>query len=135
MPVIIWTDKLSIGVAEIDNQHRRLVALINELHDAIAVGRDRETLAKVLDELMDYTFYHFDTEERLMRDHRYMERGLHENQHRELTKTAAELQAAVKTGNANLTWTTLHFLKDWLNHHILGADLNLGRFLNSKGIR
>ncbi len=134
MSLITWTDKLSVGVTEIDTQHQRLVAIINELHDAMAVGHGKEALVKVLDELVRYTVYHFATEERLMKTHNYAERVGHEGQHHDLVKTASELQAAVKAGSANLTLTTMHFLRDWLNHHILGTDIKLGQFLNSKGI-
>lgn len=134
MSLITWTDKLSVGVKEIDDQHKKLVAIINELHDAMTVGHAREVIGKVLDEMVDYTVFHFGTEERLMKTHGYAEHLKHEMDHKELVKTAAELQKSVKAGGTSLTLQTMHFLKDWLNHHILGSDLKFGKFLNGKGI-
>lgn len=134
MSLITWTDKLSVGVKEIDLQHQKLIAIINELHDAMAVGHGKDVMVNVLDELVNYTVYHFGTEERLMKTHGYVARIGHEKEHKDLVQAAGELQAAVKAGTANLSMTTMHFLKDWLNHHILGTDIKLGQFLNSKGI-
>ena len=134
MSLIVWSDKLSVGIKEIDDQHMRLVAIINELHDAMAVGHGKDVLAKVLDELVRYTVYHFSTEERLMRVYDYVDHVAHEKEHKDLVQTAAELQKAVHEGTSSLTLATMHFLRDWLNHHILGSDLKLGRYLHSKGV-
>ncbi|SMF97272.1 hemerythrin [Methylomagnum ishizawai] len=133
MSLIVWSDKLAVGVKEIDDQHMKLVAIINELHDAMTVGHGKDVLTKVLDELVRYTVYHFATEERLMRLHGYADHINHEKEHKDLVNTAAELQKAVHAGTASLTLTTMHFLKDWLNHHILGSDMKLGHYLRGKG--
>ena len=132
MSLITWSDKLSVGFAEIDNQHKKLIAIINELHDAMATGHGKDILVKVLDQLVDYTVYHFKTEERLMKTNGYDDKVNHEEQHANLVKTASELQVSVRSGTTNLTLTTMHFLRDWLNHHILGSDMKLGKFLNTK---
>lgn len=134
MSLITWSDRLSVGVKEIDTQHKKLVDIINQLHDAMAVGHGKDVLVKVLDELVDYTVYHFATEERLMKAHGYDHHFTHEHEHRDLVNTVAELQAAMKSGGASLTLTTMHFLRDWLNHHILESDVKLGKFLNTQGI-
>lgn len=134
MSLITWTDKLSVGVKEIDDQHKKLVAIINELHDAMAVGHGKDIIGKVLDEMVRYTVYHFSTEERLMKIHGYSDHVGHEKEHSDLVNTAAELQTAVHAGTTSLSLTTMHFLKDWLNHHILGSDMKFGHFLNGKGV-
>ncbi|MCC6132451.1 MAG: hemerythrin, partial [Acidobacteria bacterium] len=57
MSLITWSDELSVGVSAFDNQHKRLVALINELHDAMSAGKGSKVLGKILSELADYTVY------------------------------------------------------------------------------
>jgi len=134
MSLITWSNNYSTGVKEIDDQHKNLIAIINELHDAMAAGHGKEAVGKCLDKLIDYTVYHFGTEERLMNTHGYSEHRLHEIEHKKLVKTASELHASFKTNPAGLTLKTMYFLKDWLNNHILGSDVKFGKFLNSRGV-
>lgn len=135
MSLITWSSNLSTGVEEIDEQHKNLIAIINELHDAMTAGHGKEVVGKCLDKLIDYTVYHFGTEERLMKTYSYIEHLKHEGEHKNLVKTAAELQQSYKTNPAGLTLKTMHFLKDWLNNHIMGSDVKFGKFLNSKGVK
>ncbi len=134
MSLITWTDKYSVGVEEIDAQHQQLIAIVNALHDALVAGSGKDSLGKILDELVDYTAYHFDAEEKLMKLHGYDEHIKHVVKHKDLIRTAVELQSTVKTGATVLTLSAMDFLRYWLTHHILGSDMPLGRFLNAKGI-
>ena len=65
MPLIAWDQGFSVGVGSIDEQHKKLIGLLNDLHDAMRFGKGRDVLGKVLAELIDYTAYHFRTEEGL----------------------------------------------------------------------
>ena len=58
-----WTEELSVGVPSIDEQHKVLIRLLNELFDATQAERGQTLLGKVLNELADYTVYHFQYEE------------------------------------------------------------------------
>jgi hemerythrin len=73
MELIKWKDVFSVKVSEVDNQHKKLIGLINQLYDAMRVGKGREVLGSVLTELVNYTIYHFSTEERLFREYGYPE--------------------------------------------------------------
>jgi len=66
MPLFPWSDDLSVKVTLIDDQHKKLIALINSLHDAMRAGEGKQVLEKTLKELADYTVYHFQTEEKYM---------------------------------------------------------------------
>ena len=55
MPLMNWTEKLSVGVAVIDDDHKKLVAMVNELYDAMQAGRGKDTLGRILDGLVQYT--------------------------------------------------------------------------------
>jgi len=71
MPLITWNDSLTISFEEIDTQHRRWIELINELHEAMRLGKGRQVMARVLAEMLEYTRTHFAAEERIMEDRSY----------------------------------------------------------------
>lgn len=134
MPLMQWNPKYSVNIREIDQQHQKLIALINELYDAMTAGQGKETLGKVLNELVNYTVYHFGVEEKLFQQHGYPETDAHKAEHVKLTKTASELKQKFDAGKAQITVEVMNFLKDWLNGHILGTDKKYSAFLNSKGV-
>ncbi|QKQ25563.1 bacteriohemerythrin [Candidatus Reidiella endopervernicosa] len=78
---ITWDDTYSVGIEEIDNQHKVLVGLINELDDALRVHSNREMVQGVIDQLIDYTKLHFAVEESIMRLFKYKEYEPHKAVH------------------------------------------------------
>ena len=134
MTYFAWNEKYSVHIREIDEQHKKLVALINELFEAMKAGQGQEILGKVIAGLITYTKSHFATEERLMRDHGYAEYLVHKQIHDSLTKKVMDLNNQYQAGQAALTVQVTNFLKDWLINHILGTDKKYSAFLNSKGI-
>jgi hemerythrin len=134
MALITWSDTLSVGVEEIDNQHKKLVSLINHLHEAMHSGQGKEAMAIILDRLIQYTAFHFKTEENLMQTHKYPQSISHTQEHQGLVKAVLELQKGYSEGKTGITLETMNFLKNWLNHHILQIDKQFGKYLNSKGV-
>lgn len=134
MPLIQWGAKYSVNVREIDQQHQKLMALINELYDAMTAARGKEVLGKVLGDLITYTVYHFSTEEKLFQKHGYPESANHKVEHDKLTQTAKDLKEKFDSGKAQITLEVMNFLKSWLNDHILGTDKKYSAFLNGKGV-
>lgn len=135
MALIKWDPKYSVNIAEIDKQHQKIMDLINQLHDAMLVGKSKDVVGKVLGELVQYTVHHFGTEERLFAKHGYPDRVTHKVEHDALTKRAGELKAQFDGGKAPVTIEVLKFLRDWLTHHILGSDHKYVAFLNAAGVR
>jgi hemerythrin len=135
MELIQWNDKYSVNIAEVDEQHKKLIGLINRLADAMSVGKGPKVLGKVLTELIDYTVYHFSTEENLFRQHGYPGADQHKQEHADLTAEARKLLKEFDAGNWMLTIDTLKFLSNWLNNHILSEDKKFGPFLIEKGVR
>ncbi|MBN2808514.1 MAG: bacteriohemerythrin [Deltaproteobacteria bacterium] len=129
-----WTSSFVNGVTEFDNQHHRLVDLVNELYKAMKSGRGNDVIDKVLDELVSYTATHFAAEEKLMVQHKYPDYDSHVRIHRELVATVVDFQKKFKAGEATLSLDLLEFLKDWLIGHIKGVDRKYGPFFNSKGV-
>ena len=71
MPLMTWTDSMSVGVKVLDDDHKKLVDMVNELHDGILEGHRHEALAHVLDQLVHYTKVHFAREEQLFDKTKY----------------------------------------------------------------
>lgn len=134
MALFVWSDKFSVNIKEIDSQHKKLVDLLNSLHDSMKAGKGNEVLGKTLTELIQYVGTHFATEEKLMSAHGYPEYNTHKAEHEKLAQKAIELQKDFQQGAPVLTVEVLGFLKDWLQNHILGTDKKYGPFLNSKGV-
>lgn len=134
MPIMQWNVNYSVNIKEIDEQHKRLIDLINDLHDAMKIGQGKDAMGNVLNELADYTLYHFGTEEKLFERYKYLELPEHKKQHDDLTKQVLDLKAKLDKGQSLVTVEIMGFLKDWLNNHILKSDKKYGAFLNGKGV-
>jgi hemerythrin len=129
MALITWSSAYSLDHLQIDTQHRTLVGLLNQLHEAMSAGHGKDVLGKVLTDLAGYTVVHFQTEEALMREHAYPERDAHKRQHDELTAEVLRFKRDYETGKASMSLQVLTFLKSWLTGHIQGADAKLAAFL------
>jgi hemerythrin len=134
MALIVWGPQLSVKVKEIDDQHRKLVSLVNNLHDAMKEGRGKDIMKKTLAELADYTIYHFSTEEKLFQKYAYPKYPDQKREHDKLTAQVLDLKKKVDSGASVVTMEVMNFLKDWLSSHIMGADMKGGEYLNSKGV-
>lgn len=133
MSLITWTDQFSVGINQIDEEHKKLVQLINGLHDHMLAGDAKEIMGKVLDRVIQYTAMHFATEEKLMRQYNYPGAVAHFAEHKKLVTTAVDLQKKFNSGTHTITMETMSFLRDWLQHHIRESDKVLGKFLATKG--
>ena len=134
MALLTWNDSFSVKVRQFDDQHKKLVGMVNDLHDAMKEGKGKEVLEKILNGLIQYTSTHFAEEERLMKQHGYPDYEQHKKEHNQLVLQVLDLQKNHKEGKAILTQSVMTFLKDWLQKHIQGEDKNYGPFLNGKGI-
>jgi hemerythrin len=126
---------MSVGVKALDEDHKRMVGMLNELHDGIMLGQAKEALGRVLDGLVNYTQTHFAREEQLFSQADYPGALAHKTEHNELTKRVMDLQMRYKNGaQLALTLETVNFLKSWLLNHIQISDKRYGPHLNAKGI-
>ena len=134
MNLITWTDNLSVNIRAIDEEHKKLINMINELHSSMGSGKGKETIGKVLTGLVNYTKTHFASEERLMEKNAYAGYLNHKAQHDALTNQVMDLHAKFQEGKTLVTVEVMNFLKDWLADHIQNTDKKYGPFLNGKGI-
>lgn len=129
MPLFRWEARFETGIREIDDQHKRLIWLINDLHEAMKEGRGRETISFILAKLLDYSIYHFRTEEGLMEGSDYPFSAEHIKQHAEFILKVQDLSKRFDSGEFMITVETNEFLKEWLTGHILGTDKEMAPFL------
>lgn len=134
MASLTWNEKYSVNIKEIDEQHKRLLALVGDLHQAMLAGKGKQALAKVLNGLISYTASHFAAEERLMQAHGYPEYEEHRGIHARMTQKVLDIQKQYQDGKINITLETMKFLEDWVAKHIMGTDKKYGPYLNSKGV-
>ena len=132
MPFCEFTDDLRVGQATIDQQHAALYDAVNRLHDALRANHSRQEMADILAFLRAYTVDHFPAEEALMRDAAYPALEHHHALHEELVRQVMELEKNYATGTMILSIMTMHFLKDWLAHHIQEEDQKLAAYLRTK---
>ena len=134
MAFIDWTDELSVNIKTIDDQHKELIKMINELSEAMKVGKGKDVMGKVLAKLLDYTKMHFGTEERFFETHKYPGYISHKAEHDKLTKQVMDLKTRFDSGQSVITVEVMSFLKDWLQKHIIGTDKKYSTFLIGKGV-
>ncbi len=129
-----WKQEYSVGYAQIDEQHKRLFELADELHDAMIAGKGKQILGKTLAGLIAYTKAHFATEERLMRASQYPEFANHKAAHDALTAHVVKFEKEFQGAGLATTLTLLPFLRDWLTHHIGETDRKIASYLISKNV-
>jgi len=136
MDKIQWEDSLSVGVDLIDEQHKMLIKRIHDVHEAVSTSMAASGIAKTLDFLVDYTDFHFSTEERHMAAHDYPNMPAHLKAHKEFKDTLANLGEDFREEGAttSLAEAVDRLLFRWLLKHIKDIDQELGRFVNEKGI-
>lgn len=145
MAFLDWDPRFSVRIAEIDQQHKKLIALINRLHESMQQAGDRDTLetaiqelsaqATVINEMLEYSSYHFSTEEKYMRQYVYPDYEKHKKEHEYFVDKVRALKKDFDGGRAILSSQIMEFLKEWLSGHILGVDKKYEPFFQMKGLK
>ncbi len=135
MALITWNDTLSVNVAEIDRQHRNLIAIINELNDAMRLGKGKDVLGKIVNSLISYTATHFKTEENYFAQFGYPDTEDHKKEHAAFVQKVLSFKEGFEKRELSLTIDVMSFLSDWLKNHIMGTDKKYARFFNEMGLK
>jgi hemerythrin len=122
MALIQWSDKLSVGIPAMDEQHKELVRMTNELHAAMLERKAREVIGGILGGLAEYTKKHFWDEEVIFTKQNIPGLLKHKKLHAEFVATVEKFQRDFSSGSVTLSLEVMNFLKDWLVNHIQGAD-------------
>jgi len=134
MEKIIWNENLSVGVAEIDRQHKQLVGILNQLLDMQGVTVASETISDTLTRMTDYADYHFNSEEGLMQKYAYPEFETHRKEHVAFMRKTAELAMGTMAYRQTIPTEVLDYLKNWLVEHIMVSDMKYKQFFEQKGV-
>jgi hemerythrin len=135
MSKIEWDEKYSIGVKALDDQHKRLLVIINELADLGSHEDPKTAMENALWAVLDYAKEHFKFEEGLMLENQYEESEAHRVKHKDLIRQAMELAKKLNTPEGKSTEEMMKFLQNWLFDHILKTDKKFGGYLAEKGVR
>ena len=134
MSLIRWDDSLSVNVKEIDNQHKKLVDIMNKLHNAMQARESRKVLIKIIGNLASYTVDHFLTEEDYFDQFGYPEAEKHKQEHSKFANKIADFQTGFNEGSLMLSTDIMLFLQDWLINHIQGIDREYIEFFHEHGL-
>jgi hemerythrin len=135
MALMTWSNKFSVGVRTMDDQHTVLFDSLNELHNAMMKGEGQKQTVTLLRSLLKYTNDHFSAEEAMMQAAHYPDLAAHRAKHRDLTRQVQEFVTRYERGEAALNIQLLNFLRDWLANHIQGSDHEYGPWINSHGVK
>ncbi|HEY4745318.1 MAG TPA: bacteriohemerythrin [Desulfuromonadaceae bacterium] len=127
----VWNSSYSVGCDSMDQEHKRLVEIINKLYGAMRQGKGNETIGSILDGLVDYARTHFAHEERLMKDAGYAAYEEHKREHDSLTGHVLAIQEKYRSGTV-LSLEVMSFVKEWLVNHIQGSDKRYGPYVNKQ---
>ena len=134
MEIISWRNEFSVGVKAMDEQHKKLIGMINKLIEEQKVLTDPKTIADLLTEMTDYAQVHFRAEEYLMAEYGYEHKSQQEQQHQKFIDTTIAFYSASDLGPNVLSTALLDYLRTWLIGHILKEDMKYKDFFNSKGL-
>ncbi len=127
--LIPWVKAMELGLPEMDAQHQRLVDIINRLHRAVSGDAGDADVLSLVDELMDYTRYHFQAEEDMMRRLEFSDLEPHRRAHMAFAEQAQGLAERARRGEPGVAQELLSVLRDWLVRHIMVADRRYAREL------
>lgn len=123
MQLLTWSQENSVGVAELDNQHQKMFSIINNLSDLMSKSKVQGEIDSVLDELIKYADYHFQTEENYFEKYNYENKQEHILLHNEYKEKIPQLIIMSKTeGGMIASFAILDFLEDWWIKHINFED-------------
>lgn len=131
-----WSDAISVGITEIDDQHKVLIGILNRLFVAVAQRTSNDIIIEILDSLIDYTKTHFELEEKLLEEAGYepLKLASHKEQHRAFIDKVSAVASKHLVDGKSISFELVHFLKRWLSDHILVTDKAYATVLTATGI-
>ena len=131
---VTWDDSYSVGIEAIDDDHKQLLTLINNLQTAVFYPTGEAFERQALKELVDYTKYHFKREEDLLQENGYPDYEPHKQEHEAMIAKVREFCQAYEKDREGTIDDLTRFLKTWLIDHINGTDQRYASFLHEKGV-
>jgi hemerythrin-like metal-binding protein len=130
-----WDEKYSVGVEEIDNQHKKMFATINELLDAIEKRSTNEQLEHIIESLVQYKKFHFETEEKYFKEFNYDGAEDHINKHKDFNDKLISLREKYPDYSVEFAFELVDFLEDWLINHLMIIDQKYVKCFHEHGLK
>jgi hemerythrin len=124
---------MCINVRQFDDQHKKLVEMIQRLNGAMKTGEGQKVISDILNDLVTYAETHLSQEEKFLQQNNYPDFAAHKQIHDDLRKKLGETIVEFEQGRA-VPAAIMNFLSDWLLGHIMKVDKKYGEFMNKKGI-
>jgi hemerythrin-like metal-binding protein len=132
MELFAWTDKLKTGIPKIDEQHKKLIDHINELNEAMRLGKGKQVIEKVLAGLKEYTEYHFGFEVAALERNQYPQVAEQKKEHAAYVSKLQELTMQHKRNELGINIDVMNFVSDWIRDHIMKEDMKYIPYLQGK---
>lgn len=129
MAIIKWRDSYSTGVQQFDDEHHKIVELINDMFEMMRDKNDQAAVEKLLSEVITYTEYHFDNEEKILDERGYPELTQHKKEHEKLKAEVINFKEKLNNDFDNSYRELYKFLREWLTNHILECDMKYSEHL------
>ena len=138
MEKFVWTDEYNLNIHIIDEQHKHFFEIVNQIYDLIKDKTVTKTdIIKIVNDLINYGYYHLSTEEKYFNQYLYSDRMSHMKQHEMFRKQTADYVAHLEKSDVDLVKLSLeidNFAKNWLSHHILVNDRQYVSFFKQNKI-
>lgn len=131
---VLWNEKYNTGIKEIDDQHKKLVKILNDLYESFVDRTTIERLKEVVKEMTAYTEYHFGVEEKYFNEFNYTGANEHIAEHQIFVKKVKTFQKDMEQGKISVTFQLMNFLRSWLIEHINGTDRKYISLFKEKGL-
>ena len=135
MELIKWDESYSVKIESIDEQHKKLIDMLNEFYNNIQSKSSKESIAKLLNQMKAYAMFHFETEERYMKQYGFPEHDFHKKEHNEFIEKVKDIEKRFNAGELIVSFEITNYLKKWLKDHINGTDKRYSWFLVDKGVK
>ena len=135
MAKLKWTNQYSVGLEAMDNQHKKLFELINDLFEAVLEGKGKKAAGDILIKLQEYGTTHFSDEEKLMKAFLFPSFDKHKKQHLIFMDKVSELLKIYEKSSQMMSLEVMNFMKEWLSNHIMIADKKYGNFIKKKAVK
>lgn len=130
---IEWQEKYSVGIEQIDKQHKGLIDLLNRLHQKIQ-NKDRSLQSEAaIKELKKYVLLHFGTEEKYFDLYNYPLKQRHIEEHRQFERKVVELEEKLKKTGETISLEMLIWLSQWYRQHVTGSDHEYAVYFKENG--
>ncbi len=132
MAFFTWEQKYELGIPEMDNQHKKWVAILNKFYDQVSKSDLKKNMLEMLDEALNYTKFHFREEEKFMASINYTNIDEQKRMHKNIITTLEDFRKTIISDKTITSMSLTNEMKKWFKEHILVEDKKYAEFLKQK---